>query len=71
MYGPVFILFEYSFLKVNNTLRAALYITAYTTKPLIISNISHTLVGNDTVDHSDAVEALSVDAARITSTFST
>ena len=35
------------------------------------SNISHTLVGNKIVDHSDVVEASPVGAAPTTSSFST
>ena len=35
------------------------------------SNISRTLVGNNTVDHSDVVGASPVDAAPTTSSFST
>ena len=35
------------------------------------SNISHTLVGNGIVDHSDVVEASPVGAAPTTSSFST
>ena len=36
-----------------------------------VSNISHTLVGNEIVDHSDVVGASPVGAAPTTSSFST
>ena len=39
--------------------------------PFIVFNISHTLVGNKIVDHSDVVGASPVGAAPTTSSFST